>query len=79
MSQEVKQRLELFSSYIEKILRPTYVLGYMSDWLPKGAVEQIKAEEQRGPTSAAAMFLKQLLELEAEGWYQGFLDSLNVA
>ncbi|XP_075066980.1 antiviral innate immune response receptor RIG-I isoform X2 [Mixophyes fleayi] len=41
-----------------------------------GVTEQIVAEERKGPTAAAVMFMDKLLELEAEGWYQGFKDAL---
>ncbi|XP_053558602.1 antiviral innate immune response receptor RIG-I [Bombina bombina] len=79
MSQEKKERLKLFRSYIEKIIRPTYVLGYLNTWLPDGTIEIIKAEEQKSPTAAAAMFVEKLLELDADGWYQGFIDALSAA
>ncbi|KAM4708598.1 antiviral innate immune response receptor RIG-I isoform 1-T2 [Discoglossus pictus] len=79
MDQEVKNSLKLFESYIANIIRPTYVLGYMSHWLPEEAMEQIKAEEQKGPTSAASLFMEKLLEVDTEGWYTGFLDSLRAA
>ncbi|KAM4807948.1 antiviral innate immune response receptor RIG-I [Rhinophrynus dorsalis] len=79
MSREVKQSLMLFSRYIEGILRPTYLLGYMSNWLPQVVIEEIQAEEKKGPTTASALFLQKLLELEDEGWYQGFLDGLKAA
>ncbi|XP_053321856.1 antiviral innate immune response receptor RIG-I [Spea bombifrons] len=79
MGEEIKTCLSLYRSYIEKILRPTYLLGYMGNWFQDDAIEQIKHEEQKGPTTAAALFLEKLLTLDAEGWYQGFLDGLHAA
>ncbi|KAM4052861.1 antiviral innate immune response receptor RIG-I [Anomaloglossus baeobatrachus] len=78
MGSEVKESLKVFSQYIVKILRPTYVLRNMSTWISESIQEQIKqAEDARGPTIAANMFMDKLLELESEGWYQGFIDVLG--
>ncbi|XP_056375512.1 antiviral innate immune response receptor RIG-I [Hyla sarda] len=77
MGAEVKESLRLYSEHIVKILRPSYVLQNMRPWMSESAIEQIKAEEAKGPIAAANMFLEKLLELDAEGWYQGFIDVLR--
>lgn len=79
MSEEQKRNLERCSSYIEKIVIPRHVLGFLTPWLPQEAVERIQAEELKGATAATAMLLKYLLQLEAEGWFRGFLDGLSAA
>ncbi|XP_072260517.1 antiviral innate immune response receptor RIG-I [Pyxicephalus adspersus] len=79
MGTEVKESLRLYSNYIVNIIRPSYILGYMSTWMSESIIEQIKAEEARGPTAAAKLFIEKLLDLEAEGWYQGFIDCLKAA
>ncbi|XP_069622498.1 antiviral innate immune response receptor RIG-I [Ranitomeya imitator] len=77
MGSNVKESLKCFSPYIVNILRPTYVLRDMSAWISDSIQEQIKqAEDARGPTAAAIMFMDKLLELESDGWYQGFIDVL---
>ncbi|XP_040273183.1 antiviral innate immune response receptor RIG-I [Bufo bufo] len=77
MGTEGKERLKLFSEYIVNILQPSYVLRSMSPWMSEDAIQQIWAEEGKGSIAAAKMFLEKLLELETEGWYQGFIDVLN--
>ncbi|XP_072010323.1 antiviral innate immune response receptor RIG-I isoform X2 [Engystomops pustulosus] len=77
MGTEVKERLRLYSEYIVNILRPTYVLGSMNTWMSKSAIEQVRAEELRGPIAAAKMFVDKLIELDTDGWYQGFIDVLH--
>lgn len=79
MGAEVKQSLKVFSEHIVNILRPSYVLRNMSPWMSESAIERIIAEEAKGPTAAARMFMEKLLELEIEGWYQGFIDVLKTA
>lgn len=41
--------------------------------------EKVRKEEEKGVTAAAALFLDAILQLEAEGWLRGFLDSLVAA
>ncbi|XP_069818185.1 antiviral innate immune response receptor RIG-I isoform X2 [Dendropsophus ebraccatus] len=77
MGAEIKESLKIFSKHIVNILRPSYVLRNMSPWLSESAIEEIKAEEAKGPIAAAKMFMEKLLQLETEGWYQGFIDVLN--
>ncbi|KAG8455056.1 hypothetical protein GDO86_001322, partial [Hymenochirus boettgeri] len=78
MSQEDKEKLKIFSQYIVEIIKPSYLLGSLSTWIPLGVREEIKAEEEKGPTRAARILIDKLLELEESGWYQGFLDVLNI-
>uniref|UniRef100_A0A8C3RXJ2 RNA helicase n=1 Tax=Chelydra serpentina TaxID=8475 RepID=A0A8C3RXJ2_CHESE len=40
---------------------------------------RIQTEEEKGLTAAAALFVDSILQLESEGWFQGFLDALNEA
>lgn len=79
MGAEVKQSLRLFSDDIVKILRPSYVLRNMSPWMSESVIERIWAEEAKGSIAACRMFMEKLLELETEGWYQGFIDVLKTA
>ncbi|XP_018409963.1 PREDICTED: probable ATP-dependent RNA helicase DDX58 [Nanorana parkeri] len=79
MGAEVKASLNLYSRYIMNIIQPSYVLGYMSTWMSESIIDQIKAEEARGRTAAAKLFIDKLLGLEAEGWYQGLIDGLEAA
>lgn len=79
MGAEVKESLRLYSNYIMNIIRPSYVLHYMETWMSESIIDQIKAEEAKGPTAAAKLFIDKLLDLEAEGWYQGLIDGLRAA
>ncbi|KAM5192467.1 antiviral innate immune response receptor RIG-I isoform 1-T2 [Mantella aurantiaca] len=79
MGAEMKESLRRYSNYIVNIMRPSYVLQYMTTWMAESILDEIKAEEVRGPTAAAKLFMDKLLEVEAEGWYQGFIDGLLAA
>ncbi|XP_073492880.1 antiviral innate immune response receptor RIG-I-like isoform X2 [Aquarana catesbeiana] len=79
MSAEVKESLRLYSNYIMNIIRPSYVMQFMGTWMSESIIDQIKAEEAKGPTAAAKLFIDKLLALEAEGWYQGLIDGLRAA
>ncbi|CAI9559596.1 unnamed protein product [Staurois parvus] len=75
MGSDVKESLKLYRNYIMNIIRPSYVLQFIGTWMPE-SIEQIKAEEAKGPTAAAQLFIDKLLELDTEGWYQGLIDGL---
>uniref|UniRef100_A0A8C5LT37 RNA helicase n=1 Tax=Leptobrachium leishanense TaxID=445787 RepID=A0A8C5LT37_9ANUR len=77
--EEVKSYLGCIRHHIESIIRPSCVIQYMMHWLQKDVIEQIKCMEETGLTNAAKLFIDKLLELEAEGWYRGFLDGLRAA
>ncbi|XP_063770265.1 antiviral innate immune response receptor RIG-I [Pseudophryne corroboree] len=77
MSAEVKKSLRVFNDYIVTILKPSYVMGHMTHWMAQSITEKIVAEEKNGATAAAQMFMEKLLELEDEGWFQGFIDALK--
>uniref|UniRef100_A0A8C3KTT3 RNA helicase n=1 Tax=Calidris pygmaea TaxID=425635 RepID=A0A8C3KTT3_9CHAR len=47
------------------------LLSNMTEWIRK--------EEEKGVTAAAALFLDVLLQLEAVGWFRGFIDALAAA
>ncbi|XP_077331374.1 antiviral innate immune response receptor RIG-I-like [Lithobates pipiens] len=79
MGAEVKESLRLYSNYITNIIRPSYVMQFMGTWMSESIIDQIKAEEAKGPTAAAKLFIDKLLDLEAEGWYQGLIDGLRAA
>ncbi|NXO02199.1 DDX58 helicase, partial [Rhinopomastus cyanomelas] len=79
MTAEEKRNLRCYRRYIEQSLNPVYVLSNMTDWLPDAVKERIQKEEERGVTSAAALFLDAVLQLEEEGWLRGFLDALVAA
>ncbi|XP_040216264.1 antiviral innate immune response receptor RIG-I [Rana temporaria] len=79
MGAEVKESLKLYRKYIINIIRPSYVLDFMGSWMSESIIDQIKAEEAKGPTAAAKLFVDELLDLEAEGWYQGLIDGLRAA
>ncbi|KAM8960517.1 antiviral innate immune response receptor RIG-I [Pelodytes ibericus] len=79
MSETDKLYLSLNKPYIEKILRPTYVLEYMMPWMQEEVIEEIKSMELKGPTSAAALFVDKLMDLEDQGWYRAFLDGLRAS
>ncbi|NWU98269.1 DDX58 helicase, partial [Upupa epops] len=79
MTAEEKRNLRCYRRYIEQSLNPIYVLSNMTDWLPDVVKERVRKEEERGVTSAAALFLDAVLQLEAEGWLRGFLDALVAA
>lgn len=40
-------------------------------------VEKIAAEGQKGPTAAAVLFIKIIVECNTDGWFQGLLDALR--
>ncbi|XP_030049593.1 antiviral innate immune response receptor RIG-I [Microcaecilia unicolor] len=80
MRPDEKQSLELFRSYLESTLSPTYILSYMNSWLTEQDASELAAvEEKKGPTTATSVFLERLLQLEAEGVFRGFLDGLRNA
>ncbi|XP_060093158.1 antiviral innate immune response receptor RIG-I [Heteronotia binoei] len=79
MSQEEKQSLLSFASYIEKTLNPKYILPYMKGWLTDEDVEKIQTEGQKSPTAAARVFLQIIVNLTEDGWFRGFLDALSEA
>ncbi|XP_054843073.1 antiviral innate immune response receptor RIG-I [Eublepharis macularius] len=80
MTQEQRENLFCFRSYIEKSLNPTYVLSYMKEWLSDEDVEKIQKEgDKEGPTAAATLFLQSILDLKEDGWFRGFLDALHSA
>uniref|UniRef100_A0A8B9BUJ4 RNA helicase n=1 Tax=Anser brachyrhynchus TaxID=132585 RepID=A0A8B9BUJ4_9AVES len=76
MTAEEKRGLQCYRRYIERSLNPVYVLGNMADWLPDG---EIRKEEERGVSGAAALFLDAVLQLEARGWFRGMLDAMLAA
>uniref|UniRef100_W5L9E5 Activating signal cointegrator 1 complex subunit 3 n=1 Tax=Astyanax mexicanus TaxID=7994 RepID=W5L9E5_ASTMX len=71
-----KQNLRLFSKYIVQVLRPSYIKVFLSEYLDEESVERILSEEKASVTSAAQMLLDKMFQLEAEGWFQAFLDTL---
>uniref|UniRef100_A0A8C5MRW6 RNA helicase n=1 Tax=Leptobrachium leishanense TaxID=445787 RepID=A0A8C5MRW6_9ANUR len=77
--EEAKHYLGCIRHHIESIVRPSCVIPDMIHWLQKDVIEQIKCKEETGLTNAAKLFIDKLLELEAEGWYRGFLDGLRAA
>ncbi|NXI91425.1 DDX58 helicase, partial [Psophia crepitans] len=80
MTAEEKRSLQCYRRYIEKSLNPVYVLSTMTDWLSDEVKERVrKEEEEKGVTAAAALFLDAVLQLEAKGWFRGFLNALVVA
>ncbi|NXT86929.1 DDX58 helicase, partial [Anhinga rufa] len=79
MTAEEKRSLQCYRRYIEKSLNPVYVLSNMTAWLSDEVKEQVRKEEERGVTAAAALFLDAVLQLEAEGWLRGLLDALVAA
>ncbi|XP_048358970.1 antiviral innate immune response receptor RIG-I [Sphaerodactylus townsendi] len=79
MTHEQKQNLLSFAPYIEKTLNPKYILSYMKTWLTDEDVEKIQSEGRTGPTAAAALFLRIILDLKEDGWFRGFLDALQEA
>ncbi|XP_064294901.1 antiviral innate immune response receptor RIG-I isoform X2 [Phalacrocorax carbo] len=79
MTAEEKRSLRCYRRYIEKSLNPVYVLSNMTPWLSDEVKERVRKEEEKGVTAAAALFLDAVLQLEAEGWLRGFLDSLVAA
>ncbi|XP_074935456.1 antiviral innate immune response receptor RIG-I isoform X2 [Phalacrocorax aristotelis] len=79
MTAEEKRSLRCYRRYIEKSLNPVYVLSNMTPWLSDEVKERVRKEEEKGVTAAAALFLDAILQLEAEGWLRGFLDSLVAA
>ncbi|XP_051013697.1 antiviral innate immune response receptor RIG-I [Acomys russatus] len=77
MTAEQRQNLQAFGDYVRKILDPTYILSYMNPWLRDDEMQCIQAEKSnKGPMEAASLFLQYLLQLQTEGWFQGFLDAL---
>ncbi|XP_069332609.1 antiviral innate immune response receptor RIG-I isoform X1 [Eulemur rufifrons] len=80
MTTEQRRNLYAFRDYVRKTLDPTHILGYMAPWFRDDEVQCIQAEKNnKGPMEAATLFLKFLLELQEEGWFQGFLDALSHA
>ncbi|PKU47530.1 hypothetical protein llap_2172 [Limosa lapponica baueri] len=79
MTAEEKRSLQCYRRYIEKSLNPVYILSNMTEWLSDEVKERIRKEEEKGVTAAAALFLDVILQLEAEGWFQGFIDALAAA
>ncbi|XP_022517872.2 probable ATP-dependent RNA helicase DDX58 [Astyanax mexicanus] len=71
-----KQNLRIFSKYIVQVLRPSYIKVFLSEYLDEESVERILSEEKASVTSAAQMLLDKMFQLEAEGWFQAFLDTL---
>uniref|UniRef100_A0A8B9HHC6 Activating signal cointegrator 1 complex subunit 3 n=1 Tax=Astyanax mexicanus TaxID=7994 RepID=A0A8B9HHC6_ASTMX len=71
-----KQNLRLFSKYIVQVLRPSYIKVFLSEYLDEESVERILSEEKASVTCAAQMLLDKMFQLEAEGWFQAFLDTL---
>uniref|UniRef100_A0A8C8AUT4 RNA helicase n=1 Tax=Otus sunia TaxID=257818 RepID=A0A8C8AUT4_9STRI len=74
MTAEEKRNLQRCRRYIERSLNPIYVLSNMTDWL-----SDVRKEEEKGVTAAAALFLDAVLQLEAQGWLRAFLDALVAA
>ncbi|XP_062456356.1 antiviral innate immune response receptor RIG-I isoform X2 [Rhea pennata] len=80
MSAEEKRGLQCYRRLIEGILNPVYILGNMTDWLEDEVRERIrKEEEERGVRAAASLFLDAILQLQARGWFRGFLNALEAA
>ncbi|XP_015270024.1 PREDICTED: probable ATP-dependent RNA helicase DDX58 [Gekko japonicus] len=79
MSQEERQNLLSFASYIEKTLNPNYILSYMKGWLADEDVEKIRVEGEKGPTAAAKLFLQIFVNLTEDGWFLEFLAALKEA
>ncbi|XP_014816376.1 PREDICTED: probable ATP-dependent RNA helicase DDX58 isoform X1 [Calidris pugnax] len=79
MTAEEKRSLQCYRRYIEKSLNPLYLLSNMTEWLSDELKERIRKEEEKGVTAAAALFLDVLLQLEAVGWFRGFIDALAAA
>ncbi|NXE55482.1 DDX58 helicase, partial [Casuarius casuarius] len=79
MTAEEKRGLQCYRRLIESTLNPVYILGNMTDWLADVVRERIRKEEEKGVTAAAALFLDVILQLEARGWFRGFLNALVAA
>ncbi|MCJ8742078.1 hypothetical protein PDJAM_G00078240 [Pangasius djambal] len=79
MYEQEKESLRLYSHYIAHFLRPSYIRGFLTTYLDEESVEKILSEEKLSRTAAAQMLLDKMLELEEAGWFQGFLDMLQVS
>nr|WEG21295.1 RIG-I [Anguilla anguilla] len=76
MYETEKENLKRFKDYIVEILRPSYIKTFLSTYLGTEIEERILAEENTSVTCAAEMLLQNILNLEAVGWFQAFLDEL---
>ncbi|KAI5096188.1 putative ATP-dependent RNA helicase DDX58, partial [Silurus meridionalis] len=74
-----KELLRRFSTTITHFLRPSYIRGFLTNYLDEETVERILSEEKSSGTTAAQMLLDRMLELEEVGWFQAFLDILLVS
>ncbi|MCI4387845.1 hypothetical protein PGIGA_G00079020 [Pangasianodon gigas] len=74
-----KESLRLYSHYIAHFLRPSYIRGFLTTYLDEECVEKILSEEKLSRTAAAQTLLDKMLDLEEAGWFQGFLDMLQVS
>ncbi|XP_072904673.1 antiviral innate immune response receptor RIG-I [Hemitrygon akajei] len=72
-----KANLERWKEYITSILRPSYIQGFLKNYLSPVKIEEILSLEETSFTSSAENFLKCLIKLEERGWYQAFLDELR--
>lgn len=80
MTAEQRRNLQAFGDYLRKMLDPTCILSYMAPWLSEDKVQCIQAEKNnKGAMEAASLFLRCLLELQEDGWFQAFLDALGHA
>uniref|UniRef100_A0A4W3IN33 RNA helicase n=1 Tax=Callorhinchus milii TaxID=7868 RepID=A0A4W3IN33_CALMI len=79
MKETDKDLLRLYKTYITGIVRPSYVLAHLVDFISSADIEQIRSEEQKSVTTSAELFLDCLFKVEEQGWFQGFLDGLTAA
>ncbi|XP_060695436.1 antiviral innate immune response receptor RIG-I-like isoform X2 [Hemiscyllium ocellatum] len=74
-----KENLKLWRHYITRILRPTYIHGFLTSFFSPVDTEQILSLEEKSVIKSAELFLDCLLKLEEQGWYRAFLDELRGA
>ncbi|KAK1174963.1 antiviral innate immune response receptor RIG-I-like [Acipenser oxyrinchus oxyrinchus] len=72
-----KENLKRCSAYIVTILRPSYIKGFMTTYLPPVIVQEILSQELSSVTLAAELLLQHILTLDENGWFQEFLDVLE--
>ncbi|XP_046873471.1 probable ATP-dependent RNA helicase DDX58 isoform X2 [Hypomesus transpacificus] len=79
MYETEKNNLRLFNNHIVAILRPSYITEFMNTYLSAECVERILSEEVSSVTTAAERLLQSVCELETQGWFQGFKDTLSAS
>ncbi|XP_051518329.1 antiviral innate immune response receptor RIG-I-like [Myxocyprinus asiaticus] len=80
MYEQEKENLRRSSEYITKILRPSLIKTFMTEYLDKEVVENIISIELKSSvTTAAQILLDRMYELDKVGWFQAFLDILHAS